>query len=61
MAEHGKYCLIMIAGSNTNINGECIGKNCAWFLPFANDCALPTIAGILADGTICQNAFEQED
>ena len=61
MSEHGKYCPIMVAGGNMQISGVCIGKDCAWWLPFANDCALPTIAGILADSTICQNVFEQED
>lgn len=51
MAEHGKYCPIMVAGANTHVS-ECIGKDCAWWLPYANDCALPVIAGGLADSTI---------
>ena len=59
MAEHGKYCPIMVAGANTHVS-ECIGKDCAWWLPYANDCALPVVAGILADSTICQNVFETE-
>ena len=40
---------------------QCIGKDCTWWLPYANDCALPVVAGILADSTICQNAFETEE
>ena len=59
MAEHGKYCPIMVAGANTYVS-QCIGKDCAWWLPYANDCALPVVAGILADSTICQNVFETE-
>ena len=51
MAEHGKYCPIMVAGANTHVS-LCIGKDCAWWLPYANDCALPVVAGILADSTI---------
>lgn len=58
MIEHGKYCPIMVAGGNTQISGVCIGKDCAWWLPFADDCAIPVIAGIMADSTICQNVFE---
>lgn len=52
MAEHGKYCPIMVAGSNRHIKGECIGKDCAWFFPFANDCTLNAIAVILTDSMI---------
>ena len=44
MAEHGKYCPIMVAGGNTHVS-QCIGKDCAWWLPYANDCALPVVAG----------------
>ena len=44
MAEHGKYCPIMVAGENKYVS-ECIGKDCTWWLPYANDCALPVIAG----------------
>ena len=51
MDEHGKYCPIMVAGCNTHVS-QCIGKDCAWWLPYANDCALPVVAGILADSTI---------
>lgn len=57
MPEHGKYCPIMVAGANTHVS-ECIGKDCAWWIPYANDCALPVVAAILADSTICQNVFE---
>ena len=57
MPEHGRYCPIMVAGANTHVS-QCIGKDCAWWLPYANDCALPVVAGILADSTICQNVFE---
>ena len=59
MAEHGKYCPIMVAGGNTYVS-QCIGKDCAWWLPYANDCALPVVAGILATAPICQNVFETE-
>lgn len=57
MPEHGKYCPIMVAGCNTHVS-QCIGKDCAWWIPYANDCALPVVAAILADSTICQNVFE---
>ncbi len=42
MAEHGKYCPIMVAGGNMYVS-QCIGKDCTWWLPYANDCALPVV------------------
>ena len=39
------------------ISGECRKKACMWWLDFADDCAIPTIAGILADSSICKNGF----
>lgn len=32
MAEHGKYCPIMVAGGNMYVS-QCIGKDCTWWLP----------------------------
>lgn len=36
---------------------ECVGSLCAWWLSFAKSCAVTTIAGILADSTICNNVW----
>lgn len=41
-----------IVGSN-HVNCE----NCAWYLQFAEDCSIPTIAGILADSFINRTNF----
>lgn len=38
--------------------GDC--EICTKNKKHANDCALPVVAGILADSTICQNAFETD-
>lgn len=59
MDKHRKYCPILVAGGDRSLLGVCMGKNCTWFLPFADDCAFPVVAGILADSTICQNIFGQ--
>lgn len=56
MDEHGKYCPIMVAGGNTHVN-QCIGKDCAWWLPYANDCALP----VVGDTQICSNCGEEHE
>ena len=58
---YGRYCPIIVAGGDMHLNGECIRKDCAWFLPFANDCAIHTIAGMFADSTICQNVFDSNE
>ena len=42
-------------------NGYCVGELCAWWLEFAKECAVPVAAGILADSTICQNVWEEEE
>ena len=36
----------------------CIKERCAWWLAFANDCAVPIATAILYDSTICQNKLE---
>lgn len=61
-------CPIFIVGSNNfgsefigKVVSECIGKDCMWWLPFAKDCAVPAIAGILADSTICQNIWDEPE
>ena len=43
------------------LNGYCVGELCAWWLEFAKECAVPVAAGILADSTICQNVWEEEE
>ena len=42
-------------------DGYCTGEKCAWWLEFAKECAVPVAAGILADSTICQNVWEEEE
>lgn len=51
-----KICPICVAGANGFVN-YCIRENCAWWAEWANDCSVPTIAGILADSEICRNVF----
>lgn len=55
--EVSKVCPIMWAAVSTT--GKCIKENCEWWLPFAEKCAVPLAAEILADSTICQNVFEE--
>lgn len=53
-AEKPKVCpLKMMGGSNSYAQDPfCEKEGCAWWLTFANDCCVPTIAGELADSTI---------
>ena len=37
---------------------ECSGEKCAWWSKFAENCAVPLIAEILADSDICNNVWE---
>lgn len=39
---------------------HCAKEVCEWWLEFANSCAIPLTACILADSTICQNVWERE-
>lgn len=41
------------------IAGECRKKACMWWLEFAEDCAIPTIAGMIADNEICKTIFHK--
>ena len=50
----GKTCPIRV----TNLpHSERSGESCAWWCEFAQECAVPLVAGVLADSTICQNIF----
>lgn len=51
-----KACPLFISGSVPQ--ARCIGTDCAFWCGFSEDCAITTIAGILADSTICRNIFE---
>lgn len=50
-----KVCPMMIG---KKANPLCIGECCAWWCRFAEDCAVPLIAGILVDSSICNNVFD---
>lgn len=52
-----KICPICVAGSKNAVS-YCMHEACAWWCDWANDCAIPLIAGMFADSTICQNVFE---
>lgn len=37
----------------------CKGEKCAWWCSFANDCAVPLLAGMFADSDICRTQLNQ--
>lgn len=39
---------------------KCQGEMCAFWCEFAHECAVPLLAGMFADSTICQNVFKGE-
>ena len=51
-----KPCPIMVGAENMK-SAYCIGKDCSWWCEFAQDCAVPLIAGILADSSICMTGW----
>ena len=51
-----KICPICIAGANKYVS-RCIGADCVWWCTFSNDCAIPTVAEILADSDVCKTIF----
>ena len=54
--------LKLIIGNNTYTQGIfCEKENCAWWVKYANDCCIPTIAGELADSTISQTVYQRGD
>lgn len=48
----GKICPMM--------NDFCMEKKCAWWCSWAQDCAVPLTAGILADSDICRTKWNVE-
>lgn len=45
--EEKKICPLKLIGGNNSYAQDpfCEKKKCAWWLNFANDCTIPTIAG----------------
>lgn len=52
-------CPMKFSGGNNSYAQDpfCEKENCTWWLAFANDCCIPTIAGELADSTISQTEY----
>lgn len=46
--------------SNPYGNSECEGRRCEFWCEFANECAIPLLAGMFADSTVCQTMFKEE-
>ena len=55
MNSEWKVCPIM----PTKTTGNCLGKDCAWFCGFAEECAIPLLACMFADSEICRNVFKK--
>ena len=53
-----KPCPILVGAVNIK-SAYCIGKDCSWWCEFAQDCAVPLIAGILADSSICMTGWNR--
>lgn len=60
MKHHGKFCPFMVAGGNMQISGVCIGKDCALYREYADDCAIGILADMFADSTTCQTVFSHD-
>lgn len=42
-------------------SAKCTGTECAWWCGFAQDCAVPLLAGMFADSEICRTKFGGEN
>lgn len=40
---------------------ECMVERCARWCTFGEDCAVPLLTGIMADSTVCQTIWSEED
>lgn len=36
----------------------CVQEKCGWWCGWAKDCAVPLLAGIMADSSVCQTKWE---
>ncbi len=39
---------------------RCVGGKCGWWCEFGGECAVPLLAGMMADSDICKTAFGRE-
>ena len=49
-----KFCPVI----STDGYYKCKGPECAWWCGFAQDCAIPLMAGMFADSKVCDVRFE---
>lgn len=40
---------------------NCDEERCAWWMDFAKECAVSCMCGILADSSICQNYWNEQE
>lgn len=57
MENKEKLCPFLFS---SEIGGCCVKDACSFWCEFADECAIPLLAGMFADSTICQNVFEEE-
>lgn len=56
--EFRKICPFRIDNTPPISNDRCIRSSCAWWCEFAQECAVPLLAGMIADGDLCRTAFD---
>lgn len=49
-----KICPLSLSGE---VWTACVEAECAWWCGFAQDCAVPLLAGMFADSDVCKTAF----
>lgn len=53
MADTEKFCPI--------IGNECMAGKCKFWCGFAEECAVPLLASMFADSSVCLNIFHSSD
>lgn len=56
--EKGEYCPIMTGGGNQFV-ASCIKEDCAWWCDWGGSCAIPLLAGMFADSSVCNTLFPE--
>lgn len=51
----GKFCPVI----STDGYYVCKESGCAWWCGFAQDCAVPLLAGMFADSETCRTVFKE--
>lgn len=55
-----KLCPLLATALNSDMPCFCQEKGCAWWREYAKECAIPLMADMFADSSMCITVFKEQ-